>query len=184
MNWWMQQAEGFRSRFHDPKSFVYYLFRFIAPFLLIVFGVYKWRKRRGMSDEDKAKAAKQSSLRKFLGQTLSLVSPKLAQWVTGEAAEEPIVIDFYHKYSKLLQKHQFRRTGSQTQQEFANHVAQHYSENPQRGKIAELVDSLTGKFYQVRFGGIDLNPSETGTVETQLSELEALLDSSNPAAAE
>lgn len=176
LNWWGQQFQSFRSAFHNPSSWVYYL-RFIVPLLLVLYGVWQWRKRRGMTVEERRKRASQSYMRSFLGRTLSLVSPKLGSWVSGQVPNQRIVVAFYERFASLLKKHNLRREQTQTQLEFASDVAASFDEPTKRDEVQKLVDLITGRFYRVRFGGKELNNEEIKQVDDALQRLEAAFNS-------
>ena len=85
-------------------------------------------------------------------------------------------VEFYQRFERLLKRHGFRRSRTQTQAEFATQV-----ENDLGPAIPDAVlPKIASTFYRVRFGEQALNSAERHAVEHSLNELERTLARNHP----
>lgn len=84
-------------------------------------------------------------------------------------------IEFYRRLESLLADHGLIRLPQQTQQEFALAVGSLLSDRSATRGVATVPLRVTEVFYRVRFGGRDLDKTESEVVEQSLFDLKAAL---------
>jgi len=169
-DFWKEQLQNVAT--NDPNNIWWYL-RIIVPILIIflfifalaVRGVRVARIRRTNSSDDS------SLLRKILGTAISLVSPKLGRFVSGDGPAGKTV-EFYQRFARVMKRYGLVREPAQTQLEFANSAAEQFSDKPQTSSIRRSLDQIVSYFYMARFGDTALNSDQNSIVESALVDLE------------
>ena len=85
------------------------------------------------------------------------------------------LVEFYERYRRACQAQGFVRQESQTHREFAAAVDSQITARAGHNGLSGLPGEITDLFYRVRFGDVDLNPSEADRVDARLSQFEAAL---------
>lgn len=91
-------------------------------------------------------------------------------------------VPFYERFAELLAQYNLARAPSQTQSEFAAHVAQRLAVTPEMSELAPLPRRVAEAFYDVRFGGRQLSPNQLSEIEGDLDRLDAAFVSAQHAA--
>lgn len=140
-----------------------------ALFAVIVFLMI----RKSLNDsEQSAKLGekKVGLFRRMVASAISIISPKLSQWVMGRSNRRKI--DFYDRLVKLLAQYRLVRSPSQTHREFATEVVGKFSDHPKSDLIKDQVFMLTDYFNRVRFGNEDVDAEQEKEIATSLKKLE------------
>jgi transglutaminase-like putative cysteine protease len=91
-------------------------------------------------------------------------------------------VPFYDRFAELLARYNLARAPSQTQSEFAAHVAERLAVTPQMSELAPLPRRVAEAFYDVRFGGRKLSPDRLSEIDQDLDRLDAAFVSAQHAA--
>ena len=121
-----------------------------------------------------SKTRKPGRLRRLLAGAISIIAPKLGQWVR-EGTVQGKSVAFYYRMTEMLEQHQFVRSPSQTHREFAGEVSAAFNSHPESGLISSTVVEVTELFNEVRFGNKDLESDLVNQIEISLSELDLAL---------
>ncbi|MEM9412292.1 MAG: DUF3488 and transglutaminase-like domain-containing protein, partial [Planctomycetota bacterium] len=105
---------------------------------------YKKRKTKSTWRERKP-------IRRVLAQAARLLSPDLANWISGTRS---VTVPFYQRYETIIQHHfGLGRPAHQTQKEFAtvveNRIAEQFSENPISNELSSIVHQIVHAFYTI-----------------------------------
>ena len=118
-------------------------------------------------------------LRRLLGGALSLVAPGIGR--RFQLSQSPgKEVRFYQRFERIVKKHLgIERQSSQTHREFAAQTNQLLLpiDNDEFGQqqMSELVELVTGAFYQIRFGLIPLDNNTVAEIENQLQKFDQAL---------
>lgn len=84
----------------------------------------------------------------------------------------PIKVDFYERFSKLCASRGFTRSQSETQQEFATQAVQHFNADLAAIGSPAFPQELVTSFYQIRFGGDEIQEPQRNLINQLLTQLE------------
>ncbi len=84
----------------------------------------------------------------------------------------PVKVDFYERFSKLCASRGFTRSQSETQQEFATQAVQHFNADLAAIGSPAFPQELVTSFYQIRFGGDDIQEPQRNLINQLLTQLE------------
>lgn len=99
------------------------------------------------------------------------LKPKLMNfWTPGHSR-----VDFYHQLELMLSRNGWKREKGQTPQELVSLVEHTIAENENASQISSILDSLVKSYYQVRFGGVQLNDAQRTEIGNQLNQLQGML---------
>ena len=146
----------------------------IGGMLLFVFFAMWLRSVLAEQKAVASKTKKAGPLRRLLAGAISLIAPKLGQWVR-EGAGQKNSIGFYLQMTEILERHKLVRSPSQTHREFAGEVSAAFDSHPESGLISSTVYEVTELFNGVRFGNEELESDLASQVEISLKELDAAL---------
>lgn len=147
-------------------------FKFGIPGL--IFGLFMFvTLRRSLKDQTNEAGEKVSLIRRMVASAISLISPELSKWVMGRRDYQRV--EFYERLVAALKAHGLERQPNQTHREFADQVAEQFSEHAQANLIQRNMRSLTAAFNAVRFGKRQLNGSEAQAIQAQVDEITGLL---------
>lgn len=137
------------------------LFVGAAYWLLLQRRKLRTRRRRG-------------GLWQFLGRVVSIVSPRLGEWLSGppHTSLEGPRVDFYERLAELFQRQGFRREPGQTQAEFVTAVVKEQQEDERWQELHSVLSQIVDAFYLVRFGQRTLSTERQQQIESWLDELE------------
>jgi len=82
-------------------------------------------------------------------------------------------VPFYDRFAELLARYNLVRAPSQTQSEFAAHVAERLAVTPQLSELAPVPRRVAEAFYDVRFAGRQLSPDQISEIDRDLDRLDA-----------
>lgn len=82
-------------------------------------------------------------------------------------------IKFYEQFAQLMRKQGFERAGNQTQKEFTEGIRLKLASQNLSAALDEPLARLADLFYQIRFGGQDLNEQQLTIAESCLKTIEA-----------
>lgn len=145
----------------------------VGAILLLIFFAMWLQNVLASQAASASKNSKAGRLRRFLAGAISIIAPKLGQWV-GEGTENNS-IGFYHRMTEILERHKFVRLPSQTHREFAKEVAAAFASHPESGLIGSTVFEITELFNGVRFGNAELESDLVQQIDASLEELDAAL---------
>ncbi len=81
-------------------------------------------------------------------------------------------VDFYERLERLLEKAGLRRSGTQTQREWAGSAEKMLAAEPAYANLAQTPMDVVNAYYHVRFGRRELEPAARRNVQTALDQLE------------
>lgn len=90
----------------------------------------------------------------------------------GAAAEGRILVPFYERFLELMTARGLFRPSDQTPAEFAQAVARQLNGTPASADVGHATGVITDLFYRVRYGELELNPSEVSVVDEALLRIE------------
>jgi hypothetical protein len=164
---WERRAQEFQEYTNSGA------FRFLVAGAIFFLFFGTWIKARFFSDGNVGLPSA-GRLRRLFGKTLSLIAPKLGQWVIeGASAKTPTV--FYQRMLRMLEPHELVRDPGQTHREFATEVAVHFDDHPKASEIQSNVDQLTQWFNRIRFGRQELDSKSSEEIDETLSKLQRVL---------
>lgn len=144
--------------------------------LLVVFLNRKELVGQGGKKSDTA-----SSLRRFVAERLTMLSPKLGALILADGKGANRIVPFYLRMSQALSRLGLRKKPQQTHQEFAALAIEKIQlSNGQKGSepvcdVAAAIQKITNAFYQVRFGDVALDNDRLGEIERTVVSLESAL---------
>ncbi len=148
----------------------------VAPpllmWLFIVYSNFRATKRSGPSKK---------SLRRWIANALSYLSPSLAQWVLSGSDTSHTHTRFYSRMLKILLTHGLERAPHQSHRDFAKQVGQTYAHHPMTDMISSVVYEVSEIFNEVRFGRKPIPEDLRTQIELCLDELERELPLENSA---
>ena len=84
-------------------------------------------------------------------------------------------VAFYRRLETLLAQHGLTRPATKTPREFAREAGEELARRTQDAAVAAMPLLLADAYYQVRFGGVALAPSQIDAVKRSFEQLEAIL---------
>ena len=166
---WERRIEGVSSAASSPLT--KYL---IVGLLLLVFFLMWLRNALANQAAAANKTKKAGRLRTLLAGAISLIAPKLGQWVR-EGSVHANSIGFYTRMTEILERQNLVRSPSQTHREFAGEVSAKFGSHPESDLISSTVHEVTELFNGVRFGKEELESELANQVEISLQELDTAL---------
>ncbi|MGY8770284.1 MAG: transglutaminase TgpA family protein [Pirellulales bacterium] len=91
-------------------------------------------------------------------------------WTPGHSR-----VAFYHQLEQMLSRKGWKREKGQTPQELMVFVEQNVAETENASQISSILSSVVKTYYQVRFGGVQLNESQRTEIGNQLNQLQGML---------
>ncbi len=85
------------------------------------------------------------------------------------------IVEFYERFTGMMKSHGLKRSPNQTQKEFAEMVASHYSSDLELVGEKDIPDQISRLFYKVRFGETDLTIHEENEIQLLLAKLDRAL---------
>ena len=146
----------------------------LAGLLLLVFFAMWLRNVLAGQAALASKAKEAGPLRRLLAGAISLIAPKLGQWVR-EGTVQTNSIGFYYRMTEILERHNLIRSPNQTHREFAGEVSAAFDSHPESGLISSTVYEVTELFNVVRFGNEELESDLASQIEISLNELDTAL---------
>ena len=92
-------------------------------------------------------------------------------WTPGHSR-----VAFYHQLELMLSRKGWKREKGQTPQELMTRVEQDVAETENASQISSILNSVVKTYYQVRFGGIQLDEAKRTEIGTKLSQLQLMLN--------
>ena len=195
---WSRAADSTIGRFSSQPLLQALLI--LAVLVFIVIGMIRnYMLSLQARQKTKKRGVRAGLLRRVVGSTLGMISPRLEEWILGRRETE-VVIPYYQQLMRLLARYGFEKLPHQTQQEFAHAVSERLAsrgrdgssaekkseslESPTSGSDSEASDSsalgpligeLTQLFYRHRFGGEALTPEQRDWANEQMKHLELAL---------
>lgn len=84
-------------------------------------------------------------------------------------------VEFYSRFLKILNRRKIHQAPTQTAREFVRSAMSELKPELSRYGLESWPDDLVSKFYDVRFGGFELQERDALEIDSRLSELEACL---------
>ncbi len=94
----------------------------------------------------------------------------------GPAGIRRRVIAFYARLLRLLSRVALRPKPAQTPRELGAQAGNFLRKTPATGPVADVPAEVAEAFYEVRFGGRDLEPDQLANIEQQLDRLDQALE--------
>ncbi len=85
-------------------------------------------------------------------------------------------VAFYDRFLKILKRRKIYQTPTQTAREFVQFALHELKPELSRHGLESWPDDLVSKFYDVRFGGLELQESDANQIDSRLSDLETCLE--------
>lgn len=105
----------------------------------------------------------------------------IAAWQQGlkELSIRATRVAFYERFRTILEEQGIHQSPTETAREFARNAMSRFNGRLAAAGLAEWPAELADRFYDVRFGGRDLDADELRQIDSQLSELERVLEDEN-----
>lgn len=106
-------------------------------------------------------------------------------WASFGASQGPKrrLIEFYERFTQLLQKQGLVRQSHQTQQEFSHAVDRKLGSRFEAAGLGHLTRRMTDLYYRVRFGEEELSAGEAAELDELLARMESLFAPKQPRSA-
>lgn len=140
--------------------------------LLILATRIYWRSTRIKTSRKIKNLEKLGIFRRLVASAVGLISTDLEHWVLNVDRSKTA---FYDRLTDILRTCDLERSAAQTQREFADLSLLHFRKHADQPLIERVLKTTTEKFYEVRFGGRELTPSETQTLTADLNRLKEAL---------
>ena len=149
------------------------MFRYVVGLLVALGVVAYWFVLLGFrsAGDKKVKVKKTDALRRFVANAISLLSPRIGQWVMVAGTRRSGPTAFYYQMTGLLEPVGLIRRPTQTHREFANEVDRYFAEHPSSTQIGTIVRQVTELFNDVRFGKHELPAELRSQVNDSINEL-------------
>lgn len=96
------------------------------------------------------------------------------------AMKQRTQVDFYERFLKILNAHGIQQQPTQTAREFVQTSLVEIQPKLAARGMSTWPQTLVAKFYDVRFGGLQVNETDATEIYRRLSELEACLSDEEP----
>jgi hypothetical protein len=113
-------------------------------------------------------------LRRMVGAAVSIIAPKLGQWLLM-GSERYHFVSFYSHLLRLLEGHGRIRQDDETHWEFSRRVSGGLGTSADSQSVDDSIQKIVYAFHLVRFGGTTLDNQQHQAVEQELRLLENLL---------
>jgi hypothetical protein len=151
--------------------------------MIVVISILFQRRDWTFGRNQASSRAKIGRLRRFVGDALSLISPKLGALILSNETYTVRNVPFYLRMTRAMARVGLEREPHQTQREFAALAIQQLSlplstdERMDRSFVAQAIMEITERFYQVRFGNQALDSQGLRDIERTVDRLEQELKS-------
>ena len=148
---------------------------FVVVLLIVLFN------RRKLTDDKRASNQKKKVgvIRRFVADTLTLISPRLGAMLLEESGAANQIVPFYVRMRRALERAGIQKSPEQTHLEFAAGAAQQLQQLEFDGadthNIESAIHKITDVFYHVRFGNLALDNARVQEIERTVDSLEASL---------
>ena len=148
---------------------------FVVVLLIVLFN------RRHLTDDKRASNQKKKVgvIRRFVADTLTLISPRLGAMLLEESGGANQIVPFYVRMRRALERAGIKKSPEQTHLEFAAGAAQQLQQLEFDGadthNIESAIHKITDVFYHVRFGNLALDNARVQEIERTVDSLEASL---------
>jgi len=152
---------------------IFVIFAFVL--LIVLFN------RRKLAEDKRAtnQRKKVGAIRRFVGETLTLISPRLGAMLLEESEGANQNVPFYMRMRRALERAGIQKSPQQTHLEFATGAAQQLQHLEIDGvdvhNIESAIHKITDVFYHVRFGNLALDNDRVQEIERTVDSLEAAL---------
>ena len=113
-------------------------------------------------------------IRRIAAKALSLISPDLGRWLLTER-KTLVVVPFYERFINLMRKWNLERLPTMSHRDFGKAIITEFSRRGIESQSHLIVDEITDRFHQVRYGGKPLDDQVLRELERNLKQLEKLL---------